>query len=304
MDLSVCFEKVYISVFSKKGFMSDDASQNCVFCLIDAGKIPSKKIYEDNKCVAVLQLHPANEGQVLLFPKKHYPIMPHTPQDEITHLSIVSKRISLVLLQTGFCKATTILIQNGGAAGQQVGHFSIHIIPRKKNDLLFKIEGKPADEKELDTLRIKIIKKMSEMLGRPSIEINMKKEPEKQVIIVEPPKEVEQPKTSPPAQIVQEKIIIKEKECDHILTPPKKYSETKEKVAKIGVKKEDGYLYFVDKEGDISRAKMQRRQKKEEEIDEEDKHDESADDVEESYEPKGVDEKNLLDDISRVILGR
>ncbi len=273
--------------------MADDPSSNCVFCMISNGKMSSKKVYEDKNCLAVLDITPANEGHIILFPKKHYAIMPHMPQEELSYLFFITKRISQVLLQTGFGKATTILIQNGGGAGQRVGHFSINIIPRKKNDLLFKTEGKPATEDKLIRIQLAIVQRLTEILGRPPITEEARK--------AETKKEIAQ-KNIEEKPVPQKQIIIQEKECDHILNPPKPYSKTKEKVAKLGLKKENEYLYFVDKEGDVSRAKMQRKKKDNpEKAEEKNEADEEQDNEEET---DADEQKNDLDNITKLLLRR
>ena len=53
--------------------------QQCIFCQIISSKIPSKKIYEDSTCLAVLDINPAAKGHLLLLPKEHYAIMPQVP---------------------------------------------------------------------------------------------------------------------------------------------------------------------------------------------------------------------------------
>ena len=57
--------------------------QQCIFCQIIDGKVNSKKVYEDDKCLAILDINPSNPGHVLLMPKEHYPLMPLIPQDVI-----------------------------------------------------------------------------------------------------------------------------------------------------------------------------------------------------------------------------
>src|SRR3989344_253434 len=73
--------------------------QNCIFCHITSGKVASKKVYEDDKCLGILDINPANPGHVLLMPKEHYAIMPLIPEDELKHLSMVAKAISNILLK-------------------------------------------------------------------------------------------------------------------------------------------------------------------------------------------------------------
>src|SRR3989338_4984837 len=73
--------------------------KQCIFCQIIAGKVQSKKIYEDDKCIAILDINPANPGHILLLPKEHYSIMPQVPESEIAHLFVVMKTISNAALR-------------------------------------------------------------------------------------------------------------------------------------------------------------------------------------------------------------
>jgi len=69
--------------------------KQCIFCQIIAGKMKGKKVYEDDVCFALLDINPAQIGHILLLPKEHYSIMPQIPEEEIKHLGIVSKKLSL-----------------------------------------------------------------------------------------------------------------------------------------------------------------------------------------------------------------
>ena len=73
--------------------------QQCIFCQIISGKIPSKKIYEDEKAIAILDINPAAKGHVLVMPKEHYAIMPQMPDKEVAHLFKIAKKISQVILK-------------------------------------------------------------------------------------------------------------------------------------------------------------------------------------------------------------
>lgn len=108
--------------------------ENCIFCKIIKGEIPSKKIYEDNNFLAILDINPANPGHVLIIPKKHIPVMPLMPEQLIGELAKLTKKISQAQLKGIGCTGTTVFAANGGAAGQRVNHFVLHVIPRFDND--------------------------------------------------------------------------------------------------------------------------------------------------------------------------
>ena len=135
--------------------------KQCIFCQIVAGKVQSKKVYEDDKCIAILDINPANPGHVLLLPKEHYSIMPQVPEDEIAHLFVVMKTISNAALRGLGVQGTNIIVQNGIAAGQKAQHFMIHIIPRKEEDgINFELPKKEIKDSELETIQKKLAAKL------------------------------------------------------------------------------------------------------------------------------------------------
>ncbi len=108
--------------------------EQCIFCKIISGEQPAKKVYEDNLCIAVLDIFPATPGHILLIPKDHYMVMPQIPIDTIKHLGMVSKAFAHACLRALGAEGSSIFIANGGAAGQRAQHFMLHIIPRREGD--------------------------------------------------------------------------------------------------------------------------------------------------------------------------
>ncbi|MBT4823638.1 HIT domain-containing protein [Candidatus Woesearchaeota archaeon] len=108
--------------------------EQCPFCKIIKGDIPSQKVYEDDLITAVLDINPANKGHLLVMPKEHYPIMPLIPPKTFEHLAIKTKQLSKSVKEGALVFGTNIFIANGAAAGQQSQHFMLHIIPREEND--------------------------------------------------------------------------------------------------------------------------------------------------------------------------
>ncbi len=128
-----------------------DEEQQCVFCHIASGKIPAKKVYEDDKVAAVLDINPASPGHILLVPKNHVAIMPQMSDDLVAHIGMVAKQLSHAMIRGLKVEGTSIFIANGVAAGQRAPHFLLHIIPRSQNDdvglqlPLVKIDQKTSD---------------------------------------------------------------------------------------------------------------------------------------------------------------
>lgn len=137
--------------------------KQCIFCQIIAGKVQSKKIFEDDETIAILDINPSNPGHILILPKEHYSIMPQMPDDIVEHIFVVAKALSNALLRGIGAQGTNIVVANGVAAGQRAQHFMIHVIPRmEKDDLQFTLPQNTIPEKELE----QISKKLSKSLGK------------------------------------------------------------------------------------------------------------------------------------------
>lgn len=141
--------------------------QQCIFCQIIEGKVASKKIYEDDVCIAILDINPANPGHVLLLPKEHHSIMPLVSERETSHLFMVAKRISQVLLSVLKADGTNIFVANGTVAGQRAPHVMIHIIPRKNNDniTVFNLPKNDLSAEDNEKLRTVVKGKLDEIMG-------------------------------------------------------------------------------------------------------------------------------------------
>ncbi len=105
-----------------------------VFTKIIKGEIPSIKIYEDALCIAILDIAPLNKGHALVIAKEEYPTLAVCPDDVLGHLMVVAKHIDGKMRESIGAEATNILINNGPAAGQEVPHLHIHVIPRYSHD--------------------------------------------------------------------------------------------------------------------------------------------------------------------------
>ncbi len=107
--------------------------QQCLFCNIINGKIPSYKVYEDNSFIAILDINPANAGHLMLIPKKHMTSIMEMPDVELAKFFSVARGLSLALLEYG-AKGINFLYGMGEAAGQRTPHAFMHVIPRYEND--------------------------------------------------------------------------------------------------------------------------------------------------------------------------
>ncbi|MBR1478561.1 MAG: HIT family protein [Lachnospiraceae bacterium] len=128
-------------------------ADNCIFCKIANGEIPSRTVYEDDDFRAILDLGPATKGHTLILPKVHADNLYELPDKIGERLIPVAKGVAGLLKQKLTCAGLNLVQNNGEAAGQTVNHFHLHIIPRYENDgqkILWN-PTKPADE-ELDAV--------------------------------------------------------------------------------------------------------------------------------------------------------
>lgn len=141
--------------------------QNCIFCHIISGRVQSKKVYEDDKSIAILDINPANPGHMLLIPKEHYTIMPLVPEDVLGHMFMVAKALSTVCLKALQAKGTNIFVANGAIAGQKAPHFMIHVIPRQEKDGLnfFNLQHKQISPGDQEQVWIRLKQKVNDVFG-------------------------------------------------------------------------------------------------------------------------------------------
>jgi histidine triad (HIT) family protein len=156
--------------------------QNCIFCKIIHKEIPSTIIHEDEKVLVILDINPANEGHSIILPKNHYQILPQIPDDLIKYMGVIAKKTSRSLLKSLSIRGTSIFIANGAIAGQKAPHFMMHVIPRKKGDMLFQIPKNALDEKLLKEIQVKISARLTALTGKKSPLAMQKKHPDKSVL--------------------------------------------------------------------------------------------------------------------------
>lgn len=108
--------------------------ENCIFCKILAGEIPSTAVYEDDDFKAILDVNPAARGHVIILPKNHAANIYELPDEDASKIMIVAKKIATAIEKTYHCDGVNILQNNGEAAGQTVFHLHVHVIPRFKGD--------------------------------------------------------------------------------------------------------------------------------------------------------------------------
>ena len=105
-----------------------------IFTKIIEKEIPSALLYEDDQSIAILDIAPVNKGHSLVISKQEIATIDDCPDQLLAHLMKIVKKIDLKIREELGADATNIIINNGKAAGQEVPHLHIHVIPRFKND--------------------------------------------------------------------------------------------------------------------------------------------------------------------------
>ena len=103
---------------------------DCVFCAISAGEIPSFKVYEDESFLAYLDINPCSTGHTLVIPKKHVRNLSEADDETLFSLIVRVRRIAGHIKDALGADGFNILQNNGEAAGQSVHHLHFHIVPR------------------------------------------------------------------------------------------------------------------------------------------------------------------------------
>ena len=129
---------------------------NCIFCKIIAGEIPSQTLYEDNQFKFILDVGPATKGHALILPKEHYANLYELPEDTASDVFKLAKKMMAKMTEKLHCDGFNIVQNNGEVAGQTVFHFHMHLIPRYKNDgeILKYIAGSPSQEELAEIKKI------------------------------------------------------------------------------------------------------------------------------------------------------
>ncbi|MGN0132603.1 MAG: HIT family protein [Lachnospiraceae bacterium] len=108
--------------------------ENCIFCKIANGEIPSKAIYEDDDFKVILDLGPATKGHALILPKEHASDLFELPDETASKALVLAKKLGKQMKDNLKADGLNLIQNNGEAAGQTVKHFHLHLIPRYEND--------------------------------------------------------------------------------------------------------------------------------------------------------------------------
>ena len=125
---------------------------DCIFCKIAKGEIPSATVYEDDDFRVIMDISPASEGHMIILPKEHAANVYELSDATASKIYVLAKKLATALKDELDCDGINILQNNGEAAGQTVFHLHVHVIPRYKGDTV-NITWQHLDDMDLDAVR-------------------------------------------------------------------------------------------------------------------------------------------------------
>ncbi len=132
---------------------------DCIFCKIVEGAIPSAKLYEDDMVLSFLDINPINPGHALVIPKVHVVSIFEIDEEVLQRCIVVAARVAKAIKEAVQCEGMNVLQNNFRAAGQLIDHFHIHLIPRFEADgFLTSWPGKPYEKGKMEEVCEKIKK--------------------------------------------------------------------------------------------------------------------------------------------------
>jgi len=108
--------------------------EECIFCNILRGKVPSFNIYQDDQTFAFMDINPINEGHALVIPKYHSEDLFTTPDEWFGPTILTARKIAIALNKVVEPEGMSLLQANGPGAKQSVFHLHFHVIPRYADD--------------------------------------------------------------------------------------------------------------------------------------------------------------------------
>ncbi len=118
--------------------MADD----CIFCKIVAGELPSERVDEDQHTVAFMDVNPWTRGHALVVPRYHSRNIYEIEDDDLRHSAVAAKRLARRMRERLRCDGVNLINSSEPAAWQTVFHFHVHVVPRFTGDPL-RLPGEP-----------------------------------------------------------------------------------------------------------------------------------------------------------------
>lgn len=136
-------------------------SRTCIFCELIGGGGEVSTCYEDPRAIAFMDIQPVNPGHLLVVPREHYESLVDIPPAVARHLFDVVLRLGPIVRRLTGSDGMNVIVNSGVAAGQDVFHFHVHVIPRRAGDgfdVTLPFPGaEPPDRTQLDAMAARII---------------------------------------------------------------------------------------------------------------------------------------------------
>jgi len=133
--------------------MADD----CLFCGIVAGSIPSETIDSDERTVAFMDINPATAGHALVVPRKHSADLLDIGEEDLTAVTLAAQRLTKRMKEVLGADGINLINACGAVAWQTVFHFHIHVVPRYEDDpLKLPWIPEPGDSDEIAAVAAKL----------------------------------------------------------------------------------------------------------------------------------------------------
>ena len=104
--------------------------ESCIFCKIVHKQAPASIVYEDADVISFLDIRPLSEGHALVIPKAHYIDVFDITQKDLEAVYNAVKKLSVAIKEATKADGISIIQQNGKAAGQDIFHLHVHVVPR------------------------------------------------------------------------------------------------------------------------------------------------------------------------------
>lgn len=106
---------------------------NCIFCKLANGEIPTNTVYEDEDFKVFMDAAPATKGHALVVPKNHYADIYEIETETLGKAAKVAQKVIKHATKVLGCEGYNLMQNNGAVSGQTVFHFHLHLIPRYEN---------------------------------------------------------------------------------------------------------------------------------------------------------------------------
>jgi histidine triad (HIT) family protein len=136
----------------------DTTAAACPFCAIVAGRLPASQLYADDTVLAFMDIRPVNAGHLLVVPRAHAASLAELPEDTGAAMFVTAHRLARALRTSEVpCDGINFYLADGAAAGQEVWHVHLHVLPRFADDgFKLSVSFLTPDRAELDATAARI----------------------------------------------------------------------------------------------------------------------------------------------------